>query len=1443
MKGIKKTLCLLLSLVMILSMGVPAFAFDNATSEAQANTTSSETSPFSIELSTDKSSYSATGIAKITAKVTNTSGKDIKNVSAEAVFGELAPCKKKSSQTTAEAETLKDGESLEFTYSATINKNAKKLNIFEKIILFFVRLFNGGYSAKDNGFDNGREFVESSNDIKFGKRWAKNTVKVWFGESGDDDKIIKLSTEVKELSTDEKDNKIVFTAEISNITGNVFLKCNESDLSIKFVKTDSANMLTCTAVLDNSSEKTYHFYAKSDSTLSNEVTVSIYQPFTENELDRIDAVDANIDELVNSNIYKSLAISEKALKMKELLMSLCEKGLIKNNSIKYDDELKCYEFEYADGGTAYIYIDKKLDINTSGFSTNTEIHPNNELIKSSLISEANYEATNSTYNRQGILIYDLWSAEENKNVYDYNEEVSSAWNTAGLPTTFQIDPTVDFYKTGLIGKSIIFIQEHGIELKRNELYGLSLRESVTRKATKSYSSDIKTKNKRVFKTKLADGSWSYIITPNFFSFYYENQLNDTLILLGSCMGFGKGQVYDYHFSMAFAEICKAICVVGFHNSVYTDYSTKIIGNLVLRVMDGYSVTEALNSVKSSYGDTDVQYKRKRVENLDKIVDGKNITWRTELENHEEAVPLIGGNGSIKMFNVGTVEGLVSEDETNIPLENVTIVATQNETVKTTQTNNNGKFTFILPAGTWEISVEDTDTHWCHEKQTITVEKGEEITITPPFYMKKGTKIQGCVRDSETQLPIANAKVELRDGTNFNVMHDVNGKYHASDFEDYKVLSTTTTDENGKYTFNMPSGKYVVAVYHDDYEFNGLYFSFEKNLDGYFPTDILLVPNGDGDDGDDDRPVTASGNCGAEGDNVKWILYDDGELVISGSGAMVEDMHKSNRKPWDSITNQITKVTIEDGVTSISNGAFSMCKNVQSLSLGNTIEVIGDFAFEQCGKMSSIVIPDSVFKIGNYAFTQYSHTIKKWILGKNLKEIGFAAIDLFYDDVDIYFNGSLTDWLNINKTDVSGTGHGWLSTAGGYYELYIDNLLVTNITIPNEITEINDFAFSGCNSITTMKTSENVEIIGESAFENCPNLTTVQLSNGIREIHSCAFSNTAITEITIPNTIEKMNSNGGSQGYSCFGFANKLKKVVFEEGLKKIPDGALYCYNNSICEIIIPNTVEIIGDYAFCDCSNLPNIIIPNRVTRIGECAFNGCKSLRSIKLPDNKTILEDGAFSSCTNLENIIIPNGVTSIGSDTFSLCTSLTEISIPNSVTSIGDYAFQKCTLLKNVDLGDGVTSMGEFVFRNCKNLKNISIPASLKISAYLGTFKDSYIETAVIEDGATIIPAHLFNKASYLREVSIPDSVTHIGRGAFESCTSLIEINIPDSVTSIGYYAISNCSNLKKITINNPKCILIDDGFPSIHISNTTVYGYKGSTAQACAEGQDCTFIPLD
>ena len=208
-KNNKKTLCLLLSLVIILSMSAPALALEKSSSEAQANTTSSEISPFSIELSTDKSSYSATGIAKITAKITNTSGKDIKNVSAEAVFGELAPCKKKSSQTTAEAETLKDGESLEFTYSATINKKAKNPNIFQRIILWIVRLFNGGYSAKDNGFDNGREFVESSNDMKFGKHTAVNGVKVWFGESSylsvnDANNMQIVDSQIRQLMQSEK---------------------------------------------------------------------------------------------------------------------------------------------------------------------------------------------------------------------------------------------------------------------------------------------------------------------------------------------------------------------------------------------------------------------------------------------------------------------------------------------------------------------------------------------------------------------------------------------------------------------------------------------------------------------------------------------------------------------------------------------------------------------------------------------------------------------------------------------------------------------------------------------------------------------------------------------------------------------------------------------------------------------------------------------------------------------------------------------------------------------------------------------------------------------------------------------------------------------------------------------------------------------------------------
>lgn len=216
MQKLKKFMCLLLSALMILSINVPAFAVDKSTenskntSETQRTTENTDTqnSPLTIEISTDKKQYKTLGIAEITATVRNTSNEDIQNVSAEAVFTDLAPVGK-SADTVKETETLKADESISFTYKATLNKSKYKLNILQKFFLWVVRLFNGGFNAKDNGFDNGRDYTEQTTPLIFGKFEADNVIKVWYGENGetppattDEEKAIEGFTQYFDIKKD-----------------------------------------------------------------------------------------------------------------------------------------------------------------------------------------------------------------------------------------------------------------------------------------------------------------------------------------------------------------------------------------------------------------------------------------------------------------------------------------------------------------------------------------------------------------------------------------------------------------------------------------------------------------------------------------------------------------------------------------------------------------------------------------------------------------------------------------------------------------------------------------------------------------------------------------------------------------------------------------------------------------------------------------------------------------------------------------------------------------------------------------------------------------------------------------------------------------------------------------------------------------------------------------
>ncbi|MDE6312427.1 MAG: leucine-rich repeat protein [Lachnospiraceae bacterium] len=285
-------------------------------------------------------------------------------------------------------------------------------------------------------------------------------------------------------------------------------------------------------------------------------------------------------------------------------------------------------------------------------------------------------------------------------------------------------------------------------------------------------------------------------------------------------------------------------------------------------------------------------------------------------------------------------------------------------------------------------------------------------------------------------------------------------------------------------------------------------------------------------------------------------------------------------------------------------------------------------------------------------------------------------------------------------------------------------------------------------------------------------------------------------------------------------------VVVPDGVTSIGDFA-FDGCSSLSSIEIPGSVTEIGNYAFGGCSSLSsiNVVESNEkylsedgvlytkdgkeliccpggkksisilesVTRIGHSAFEGCSSLSSIKLPDSVTEIGSAAFYYCSSLSSIKLPDSVTEIGNYAFNGCSSLSSIEIPGSVTEIGNYAFNGCSSLSSIELPDSVTSIGERMFAGCSSLSSIKLPDSVTSIGDYAFNGCSSLSSIEIPGSVTSIGSYAFNGCSSLSSIKLPESVTSIEEVAFNGCSSLSSIEIPGSVTSIGYSAFSGCDKL--------------------------------------------------
>ena len=364
----------------------------------------------------------------------------------------------------------------------------------------------------------------------------------------------------------------------------------------------------------------------------------------------------------------------------------------------------------------------------------------------------------------------------------------------------------------------------------------------------------------------------------------------------------------------------------------------------------------------------------------------------------------------------------------------------------------------------------------------------------------------------------------------------------------------------------------------------------------------------------------------------------------------------------------------------------------------------------------------------------------------------------------------------------------------------DNDSLTSITIPNSVDSIGNGAFLACNSLTSVTIGNNVTSIGNGAFCGCRRLTSVNIPNSVTSIGGSAFEYcSSLTSVTIPNRVISIGSY-------AFKNCNSLTSVTIGNSVASIGDRAFYnCsslttlnFNAVDCSDFTYNPYDSQEKPPFYSCP-ISTISIGDSVQRIPAYFAYDNDSLTSVIVPNSVNSIGNSAFSGCNSLTSVNIPNNVTSIGRGAFYNCSSLTSVTIPNSVTSIGNWAFVNCSSLTTLNFN--AVNCSNFTY----NPSNHDYPP----------FYSCPITSINIGDSVQRIPAYFAENQSNLISITIPDNVTEIGIGGFQGCDGLIIATIGNGVSNIHNNSFNGCSNLTHLTIGSSVEYIGDSAFIDCNI----------------------------
>ena len=516
----------------------------------------------------------------------------------------------------------------------------------------------------------------------------------------------------------------------------------------------------------------------------------------------------------------------------------------------------------------------------------------------------------------------------------------------------------------------------------------------------------------------------------------------------------------------------------------------------------------------------------------------------------------------------------------------------------------------------------------------------------------------------------------------------------------------------------------------------------------------------------------------DGVTLYYNYINDGKELAVTSG----DNYDSYSGSID-IPEEVTYMNKTLKVTSIGFAAFNCCSGITAITIPNSVTIIEEAAFYWSG-LTSITIPNSVTSIGNEVFFVCSN-LTSITIPNSVISIGTRVLEY-------------CEKLTSIKVETENPQYDSRNNCNCIIETQTNKLIAgcNNSTIPDDITEIGDRAFSCCSGLTSITIPNTVTNIGLGAFGRCSGLTSITIPNSVRAIGSYAFSEcSSFGSITIPKSVISMGEN-------VFGGCSGLTSIIVDTDNTKYDsrnncNGIIETETNTLiagCQnTLIPENVTSIGNSAFSDCKNLTSITIPNSVTNIGASAFYSCSALTSVTLPENLVSIGASAFNSCSNLTSITLPNNLTTVGSFAFFNC-GFTSIIIPSSISSIEDYVF--CgSKLTSITIPNSVTSIGDKAF-DCWDLKEVISYIDNPFNINTNTFSDN-----TYNYGTLYVPAGTVDKYKATEswknfkniEESASTSITDIGNE---------KLNIQKRYTLDGRLIESSHKGLNIIRMNNGK-----------------------------------------